>query len=104
VDLAFWRDVSVVWLSFLCFIGLLIPLAAVLFAVKGMHVAVDRTPRYLRQAQRYSRLMRDSTDRGSRQVTEQVIRSQTAATRFQTRFHRIVRTIRSSSVNGGKSI
>jgi hypothetical protein len=67
-----------------------------LYAVKGMHAAVDRTPHYLRLVQRYSRTMRDSTDRGSRQVAEQVIRSQAAATRFQTRFGRILRALRLS--------
>ena len=68
MELALWRDIALVWLAFLCFIGLIIPVAVSIFAVKGMHAAVDRTPRLLRQVQGYSRALRDQTESASGRV------------------------------------
>jgi hypothetical protein len=84
VELAFWRDIAVVWLALFCFIGMLIPLAATFFAVKGMHFLVDRTPRLLTKAQGYSRIMRRQTDSASRRVAAPIIGAQRQATRWAT--------------------
>jgi hypothetical protein len=84
VELALWRDIAVVWLALLCFIGMLVPLAAAFFAVKGMHFLVDRTPRLLIKAQGYSRIMRQQTDTASRTVAAPVIAAQRQATRWST--------------------
>jgi len=71
--LELWRDIAVVWLAFLCFIGMVIPLVIAFFAVKGMHVAVDRLPRWLGQAQQASRKMRTETVKIADRVAEPVI-------------------------------
>lgn len=89
MELAFWRDVSVVWLAFFCFIGMIVPLAVSLFAVKGMHAAVDRTPRLLRQVQGYSRALRTHTDVASRRVAEPVIQAHKTTTRVSTALNRL---------------
>jgi hypothetical protein len=68
VSLAFWRDLAIVWLALLCLIGLAVPLAAAVFAVKGTGFVVDRTPELLRKAQSITRQVRDRTDAGSRQI------------------------------------
>jgi hypothetical protein len=91
VSLEQWRDVALVWLSFLCFIGLLIPLAISFFAVKGMHAAVDRTPRLLRQAQGYSRLMRNKVDDASHRIGEPMIQVKRQSKRYSTVLDRLLR-------------
>ncbi len=84
MELAFWRDLAVVWLSLLCFIGMIIPLAIIFYAVKGMHVAIDRTPRLMNRAQGYSRFMRQQTDSASRAVAAPFITVQRQAARWST--------------------
>jgi hypothetical protein len=91
VSLALWRDIALVWLAFLCFIGLVVPLAVALFAVKGMHAAVDRTPRLLRQAQGYSRALRIHVDAASDRVSEPVIQFQSRSTQVSTFLDRLLR-------------
>jgi hypothetical protein len=91
VALALWRDIALVWLALLCFIGLLVPLAVSLFAVKGMHAAVDRTPRLLRQVQGYSRAMRTQTGAASLRIAEPVIQAHKRSTRLATALDRLLR-------------
>ena len=76
MSLAFWRDIAVVWLALLCFIGMAIPLAAALFAVKGMGIVVDRTPELLGKVQEVTGKVRDTTDKGSRQAVNGVLHAQ----------------------------
>ena len=102
MSLEVWRDISLVWLSFLCFIGLIIPLGVMIFVVKGMHAAVDRTPRMLRQVQGYSRLMRDKVDAASYQVSEPVIQLKRQSTRFATMLDRLLKRPASSWTKGEK--
>jgi hypothetical protein len=87
VDLGFWRDIAIVWLAFLCFIGMIAPLVMAFFAVKGVHVAVDRLPRWLGQAQRVSHKVRAETVTIADRIAEPVI----AAERKATRLSRFVR-------------
>ena len=82
-------DISVVWLSLLCFIGMLIPLAVTYFAIRGMNQVLGKTPGYLRRAQGFSRAARNRTLAVSNQVAEPMIRTQGAAVKAQT----TVRTI-----------
>lgn len=89
MGLEFWRNLAIVWLSLLCFIGMLIPLAAAIFAVKGMHVVVAKTPGLLRQAQAGTRRARLETDNISRSTAEQVIRVRSRIERYQTRLMRL---------------
>ena len=91
MELALWRDIALVWLAFLCFIGLIVPLAVSLFAVKGMHALVDRTPRLLRQVQGYSRTLRTQTDKASYRVAEPVIQAQAVSARASTLLDRLLR-------------
>ena len=91
VELALWRDIALVWLAFLCFIGLIIPLAVSIFIVKGMHVAVDRTPGLLRQVQGYSHALRTQVDSASYRVAEPVIQVKQRTTRWSTVVNRIMR-------------
>jgi hypothetical protein len=95
VDLAFWRNISVIWLAFLCFLGLLLPLAASLFIVKGMHALVDRTPRLLRQVQGYSRAVRNQVDTASDYVAAPVIQAHKVGTRYTTLLDHLFRRHRS---------
>jgi hypothetical protein len=89
VELALWRDIALVWLALLCFIGLIIPLAVMLFAVKGMHVAVDRTPRLLRQLQGNTRAIRTQVDAAGQRAAEPVIQARKQQTRLATVMDRI---------------
>lgn len=89
MELALWRDIAVVWLAFLCFIGMIIPLAVSLFAVKGMHAAVDRTPRFMHQLQGYSRALRNQVSAASQRVAEPVIKTRKQSTRLSTLISRL---------------
>ena len=91
MELGLWRDIALVWLALLCFIGLVIPLGVALFAVKGMHVLVDRTPRFMRQLQSYSRTARTHVNTASYRVTEPVIQTHKQGSRFATMLNRILR-------------
>ena len=91
MELALWRDIALVWLAFLCFIGLIIPLAVSIFIVKGMHAAVDRTPGLLRQVQGYSRALRTQVDTASYRVAEPVIQVKQHTTRWTTFVNRVLR-------------
>lgn len=89
MELALWRDIAIVWLAILCFIGLIIPLAVSIFVVKGMHAAVDRTPRLLRQAQGYSRAARTQVENVSEQIATPVVKAHAQSTRVATIVDRI---------------
>jgi hypothetical protein len=91
VSLALWRDIALVWLALLCFIGLIVPLAVAVFAVKGMHAAVDHTPRLLHKAQGYSRALRTHTDATSQRVSEPVIQFRSRSTQVSTFLDRLLR-------------
>jgi hypothetical protein len=102
VTLDFWRNLSTVWLAFLCMIGMVIPLAVSVFAVKGMHVLVDRTPALLGKARGVSRRVRSVTEEGSRRVAEPVVVAGRATTRITTIANRL-RGVRSSRQEGSQT-
>lgn len=89
MSLEFWRNLAVVWLALLCFIGLLLPLAVALFAVKGMHIAVARTPGLLRQVQSGTRQGRLKVDSASRAAADQVIRARSKLAHIEARLARL---------------
>jgi hypothetical protein len=91
MSLEFWANVSAVWLSFLCFIGLTVAVVASVFAVKGMNAVVSRAPRYLHQAQGYSRLVRTQVDAASDRVTTPVIQAHAQSRRVSTFVGRLFR-------------
>lgn len=72
MSLALWRDMAVVWLALLCFIGMVVPLAIAFFAVKGLGIVLDRTPALFGKARSVSRRVRAESDAGSRQVVTRI--------------------------------
>lgn len=76
MGLEFWANISVVWLALLCFIGLLIPLAAAYFAIRGMNFALDKSRGGLGAAQGYSRTMRERVDSLSQKIAKPVIKAE----------------------------
>lgn len=101
MDLALWRDIAVVWLAILCFIGLVIPLAAMLFVVKGMHAAVNRTPALLRQVQGYSRAVRTQSEAASQRIAAPVVQAHREGTRLTTFLNRLLQ--RTDSTRRGET-
>ena len=89
MELGFWRDLALIWLAFLCFIGLSVPVVIAVFAVKGVHVVVDRTPRYLHMVQDVSRQARGHVNRAADVVVAPVVQSQSHWTRIRTRWQRL---------------
>ena len=84
MDLSFWADVSVVWLSLLFFIFALIPLAIFYFAVRGMNVVNNRAQGFFRQAQSVSRSARDKTIAVSDRIADPIVRAQGQAAKAET--------------------
>lgn len=96
MSLSFWRDVSIVWLSLLCFIGLIIPLAAFYFAVRGLDSAHRKSASLLRQTQGYSRAMRRESEVISERVATPVIRTHSQFVRIRSTVQRLWRDRRST--------
>lgn len=76
MEVPFWRDLAVVWLSLFCFIGLLLPIAIFYFAVRGMNSLHGLTQRTLWRGQGLSSGARRQVTRVSAQVDEQAVRLQ----------------------------
>ncbi len=76
MSLALWRDISVVWLFLLCFIGMLIPLAVAYGAVWGMHKVLGRTRTTMLSAQSISSKVRSKTVAYSEKAVAPVIGAQ----------------------------
>lgn len=83
MSLELWRDLAVIWLSLLCFIGSMIPLAIFYFAVRGMHAVNSRTRPLLYKAQSYSRMAREQTDAASERIARPVARAGGQVARWQ---------------------
>lgn len=81
--LSFWRDLSVVWLSLFCFIGLAIPLAILYFAVRGMNALHDKSFQLLRRAQQTSHRIPKQTEQLANRVSEPVIALQKRTKRME---------------------
>jgi hypothetical protein len=88
--MAFWRDVSIVWLSLFCFLGLAIPLVILYFLVRGMNRALGKVESLLRKVQGYSQRVRQQSETISAKVAEPVVRVQTRVTRIQATLKRIL--------------
>lgn len=76
MEVPFWRDLAVVWLSLFCFIGLLLPMALFYFAVRGMNSLHGLTQRTLWRGQSLSGGVRRQVTSVSAQVDEQAVRLQ----------------------------
>jgi hypothetical protein len=75
VGLDFWANISVVWLSLLCFVGMLIPLVAAFFAIRGMHIAIGKSRTAMGTAQKYSSVIRNRTESVSQRIAEPVVQT-----------------------------
>lgn len=75
LSLALWRDISVIWLALLCFIGLAVPLGAAYFAVRAMDAALNKTASGLGKVQGYSRMARTGSADWSARIAAPVIRT-----------------------------
>jgi hypothetical protein len=90
MTLDFWRDVSVVWLSLLCLIGLVIPLAVLYFAVRGLNRAHYATIALLRRGQRYSHSARLQSEELSERISGPLIHLNRQATRLRTALQQLL--------------
>jgi predicted transcriptional regulator len=84
MSIELWRNVSLVWLSLLCFVALLIPLVILYFAVRGLRIAHQKVGGGLRRLRAYSQTMNQGSGVISQRVAEPVIRAQRQVTRWQT--------------------
>jgi hypothetical protein len=84
VNLALWRDISIVWLSLFCFIGLAIPLVALYFMVRGINRVPAKFLSLLRRAQGYSRTMQRQSELMSYKISDPIIQVKKRATRLRT--------------------
>ena len=81
MDLAFWADVSIVFLAIQTFILLLIPLGILYFAVRGLNFLHVRLPRLLFRAQDISTMVRTRTETMSERVADPLVRAERERTR-----------------------
>lgn len=72
-QLQFWTNISIIWLSFLCFVGAIIPLAMAYYAIRGMNVVLGRSRSYLSIGQSYSGQIRRQVENGSAVIARPVI-------------------------------
>ena len=83
-SLTFWTDISIIWLSLLCFIVLMIPLGVSYFAIRGMNVVLDKTPRLFQKAQSYSSTVRHHTESAGERIAGPVIRAGAETAQIET--------------------
>ena len=73
MDIAVWRDISLLWLIFLTLLAVL-PFAVLFFyAIKGLRRLRQLAQQYLPVAQEKVRLVADKTDQISLKVTNPII-------------------------------
>lgn len=72
-QLQFWTNISVIWLSFLCFVGAIIPLVMAFYAIRGMNVVLGKSRSILGVGQVYSGQMRRQVDSASAAIVRPVI-------------------------------
>ena len=79
MDLAVWRDISLIWLMLLALIGTL-PLAVLFFfAIRGLHRLRQLAKLYLPIAREKTRLVADKAEQVSHKVTGPIIGIQARA-------------------------
>lgn len=75
MDLALWRDISIVILALHLFVLLIFPLVIAFFLVKGINWVHRQTAPLLNKAQTLSRRMRDQSAELSQQAVAPLIKS-----------------------------
>ncbi len=87
--LVFWRDVSVIWLSLFCFVGLAPPLVIGYFAVRGMRWVLRKSDWLFDKAQGYTHQGRTIVDDASQRAVAPVIAVQKQGTKVETALRRL---------------
>lgn len=93
--MAFWRDLSVIWLSLFCFVGMAIPLVILYFAIRGMNALHLKSYNLLRRVQAVSSKVPKQTEKLATQVSEPVIQLQKRAKRVASFLHSLRNELRS---------
>ena len=76
MDVTVWRDLSMVWLSLFCLIGLVLPLVVLYFAVRGMNALHGLVQRLAQRGQGLSSQVRGQVTTVSARVDDQAVRFQ----------------------------
>ncbi len=84
MDLAFWRNVSIVWLILFALVFTLVPGVIFYFCVRGMNIALRKTEMGLKVAQKYSGLTRQAVVTNSDVVADKVVKARMQATKVTT--------------------
>ena len=90
MDVTFWRDLSVIWLSLFCFIGLFIPIAALYFGVRGVNALHGSVQRLVQRGQGVSRSVRSQVTQVSARVDEEAIRVQGRVKQTETIIRKLI--------------
>ena len=91
MDLSIGRDIALIWLSIFCMIGLLVPIAALYFAIRGMNIAQTKSVELLRQGQTQVKGIHQSTERMSHQAIQPVLRAKSKVAQATSAVKRIIR-------------
>ena len=75
MNLDFWTNLSIVWLSLWVFLMGLVPLVILYFLVRGMMIVNRTLPRYLKLGQYYTGIVRDQTQKVGQKVVEPIVRA-----------------------------
>jgi uncharacterized protein YpmB len=84
MDLAFWRNVSIVWLILFALVFTVVPGVIFYFCVRGMNVVLRKTETGLKVAQKYSGLTRQVVVTNSDVVADKVLKARMQATKVTT--------------------
>jgi len=71
-----WRDISMVWLALLCFVGLLPPMIILYLMVRGMGELNRKMPRLLDKIRARNHTLSEKAEQVSTQVSQPVMRIQ----------------------------
>lgn len=89
MDISTGRDIALVWLSLFCLIGLLVPIAALYFAIRGMNIAQTKTVELLQQGHTQAKRIHQQTERMSDQAVQPVLRAQSKVAQAKAAVKRI---------------
>lgn len=91
VDFSLGRDIAIVWLSLFCIVGLLVPIVALYFAIRGMAFAQKRSIELLQQGHGQITRLHQQTERVSEQTIEPILRVRSRITRAKATAQRFTR-------------
>ena len=89
MDIAFGRDLAIIWLSLFCLVGLCIPIVGLFFAVRGMNGLQKRSKQWLQEGHTKVISARQQTEELSDKVVQPIIQAQSRVTQAKTSIMRI---------------